>query len=418
MTVKTLFCGSDLFSYLNDFSEKLYCEKEFVHSQYSVSNRWDRICSVYSDIYDHRLNRTEDTEVLEDKIEETIKLLNKDKILRITPYEKEFLTASLYGSLAYIRSDDPSFGMLRNVNKADGRFSRIEKTYKTADSGFGSALKNIAMGMYFENSFWVGRPFGSKGDIFDGIISLDKIAFGGEISKAESNLFLIEYFADVLKDHHSSLKYSDNLFGMYPDSRFFKYLYARDLYHTGKIKKALELFRSVNGSLSDKFRPFDYESVIYEAKCHYILGEEEKAKSVIDYAAGIHDGYILDSFRNSWIYSVKIRQEAVFRVQNLPGFTGGLSDDENKRMMEVYFDHGYFRELKRLAETLSAKDAETLVLEFRTAVITGDWDTAKKTIDILKNEHEKNFESNTDRKRLELLVNITDNYIRNKKSRR
>ncbi|MBN2857635.1 MAG: hypothetical protein JXN63_04465, partial [Candidatus Delongbacteria bacterium] len=109
---------------------------------------------------------------------------------------------------------------------------------------------------------------------------------------------------------------------------------------------------------------------------------------------------------------------AVFRVQNLPGFTGGLSDDENKRMMEVYFDHGYFRELKRLAETLSAKDAETLVLEFRTAVITGDWDTAKKTIDILKNEHEKNFESNTDRKRLELLVNITDNYIRNKKSRR
>lgn len=411
----TAVSGSEFFSYFGDFTEAIYTETEFAHSQHAFSSGWDRVCGIYADIYDYRINRTGDISLLEDKIEDIIKSLKKDKIKRITPYEKEFLTASLYGSLAYIRSEDPSFGMLRNVNKATDRFTRLEKTYKTADSEFGTALSEIALGLYFENSFWISTVLRKKGDISKGIIKLNRIAFEGEISKIESNLFLIEYFADILKDHNSSVKYSENLNKIYQESRYFRYLYAKDLYHTGHIRNALKLFRSVNDSLSDRFYTFDYESIIYEAKCLYILNENDKAQNVLKYASDIHDGYILENFRNDWLYSVKIRQEAVFRIQNSPAVAQKLSDDEQKRIIAVYFDHGYFRELKRLAGAMTEKDAETLVLEFRTAVIMGEWVGAQEIIKQIKKEYERDFERNIDRKRLEILINIKDNFLRTKK---
>jgi tetratricopeptide (TPR) repeat protein len=417
-TVLCLFAalfGSDFFSYFNNYTTALYSEKEFIHSQYSVSNGWDKICGVYADIYNYRINSTGDITILNEKIEDIIKSLKRNKIKRITPYENEFLTASLYGSLAYIRSEDPSFGMLRNVDKAMDRFRDLEKTYKTTDSGFGSALSEIALGLYFENSFWVSTVFGKKGDISKGIIKLNSIAFNGDISKIESNLFLIEYFADILRDHNSSVKYSENLNKIYPGSRYFKYLYAKDLYHTGKIRSALRLFRSVNDSLSDRFYTFDYESIIYETKCLYILNENDKAQNTLKYASDIHDGFILHNLRNDWLYSVKIRQEAVFRIQNSPVIAQKLSDDEKKRIIAVYFDHGYFRELKRLTGTMTGKDAETLILEFRTAVIMNEWNKADEIMDILENKHEKNFERNIDIKRLEILINIKDNFLRTKK---
>ena len=140
-----------------------------------------------------------------------------------------------------------------------------------------------------------------------------------------------------------------------------------------------------------------------------------KAQNILKYASDIHDGYILENFRNDWLYSVKIRQEAVFRIQNSPAVARNLSDDEQKRIIAVYFDHGYFRELKRLAGTMTEKDAETLVLEFRTAVIMGEWGRAEEIIRQLKKKYEKDFERNIDKKRLEILINIKDNFLRNKK---
>jgi len=266
--------------------------------------------------------------------------------------------------------------------------------------------------MYFQDSFWVNSVLGYNGNIFKGLKDLDKTAYEGSITKIEANLFLIEYFGLILKDHNSSVRYSKNLHEINQDSKYFKYLYAKDLYHTGKIQKACALFKEINSDISDKFYAYQYDSIIYEAKCLYITGSESEADEVISYAAKIHDGYILQKFRNEWKSSVKIRQEVVFRPQYAAGIVKTtLSDDELKRTAYIYFDHGYFRETVKSIEAVKKTDPEAAVLKFRTAVVMQDWKKAERINAQLKSDFEDFFDGHPDRSRLEIMKNIVRNHL-------
>jgi hypothetical protein len=394
--------SADFFSYYAEFSQKLYQDNEIIHVPAVKSRGWDRIFSLYEQLYELRLQKETDTDDLCDEVEDVIDDIDDGVITGLSKYEKEFLSALFYGSLAYIKSSDPGLGMFRDVRRSKKLFEEMNLKYRTSDTAFGGALSEIALGMYFQNSFWVNSVLGYNGNILKGLKDLDNIAFSGEITKIEANLFLIEYFGIILKDHNSSVRYSRNLFEINQGSKYFKYLYARDLYHNGKIKQAYIIFKDINGSISDRFYAFQYESVIYEARCLYISGEIQEAEAVIKYASGIHDGYILKKFRNEWISSVRIRREIVFRPQYAYGADPALSDDELRRSAFIYFDHGFFREAARTIDAIKKPLPEVNVLKFKTAVIMQDWKRAEKIYDI----HGSEFDDDPDRARIGLLINI------------
>ena len=402
--------GADFFSYFGDFTSALYTESKFVHTQYAVSNGWDRICGVYSGLHDFRMKAETDTKKLSGEIETVIKDLNKNSIIRLSPYEKDFLTASLYGSLAYLKSDKPSLSMLRDLRKSLDLFSRLEKKYDTTDSSFGTALSEIALSVYFENSFWVRSVLRRQGDILKGIRELDNIVMNGGFAKTEAALFLTEYYSLILNDGNSSKIYTEILNKQYPGSRYFAFLYAKDLYHSGKIREALRLFRKINGSLGDRFYPFDYESVIYEVKCLFIMGDNDSATAVLEYAEIIHDGYMISLLRNEWRYSVSLRQDVIFGIHHrFATMSERMSEDEIFRTAEVLFDHGFFREVLMLISRQS-RDIRLLHIELRSNVNLGNWEESKRLM--TKLERSKNISTHSEKGRLELIRNIIDSNLR------
>lgn len=411
--VVILFClsvelvSADFFSYYGDFARSLYQDKEYIYESSVKQNGWDRVFDLYIKLYDLRLQKTVDQENLSDEIYDLIEDISDEDIKGLSNYEKDFLTASLYGSLAYIKSFDPSFSMFRNIRKSKKLFDQLNKKYKTVDTGFGSALSEIAIGMYFNGSFWVKSVLGYKGNVLKGLKQLDKIAYEGDITKIEANLFLIEYFSVILKDHNSSLRYSKNLHEINPLSKYFTYIYARDLYHTGKIIKAYQLFKDINDDPGEKFYGYQYDAIVYEARCLYIKGSFDDAEEVVKYAAKIHDGYILKKFRNEWVPSVRIRQEVVLRPQYLSNLNLSLSADELKRTALVCFDHGFFRETARILETVKKAGTDIAVLKFTTAVVMQNWNKAK----LIYEENESDFENDPDRARLDIMKNIVSNHL-------
>ena len=410
LSVLSMVSGSNFFSYFEEYTSALYTEKEFVHSQYAVSNGWDRICGVYSGLHEYRMKAETDTKRLSEDIEKLIKSLNKNSIVRLTPYEKDFLTASLYGSLAYLKSESPSLSMLRDLRRALGLFNRLENLYDIADSSFGTALSEIALSVYFENSFWVNRVVRKRGNILKGIQELDNIVMRGGFAKTEAALFLTEYYSLILNDGNSSKIYSEILYKRYPGSRYFAFLYAKDLYHSGNIREALRLFRMINGSLGERFYPFDYESLIYEIKCLYITGDNDSAAIVLEYTENIHDGYMISQLRNEWRYSVPIRQDVIFGIHHrFAKMSERMSEDEIFRTAEVLFDHGLFREVLMLISGRSS-DMKLLYIELRSNVNLGNWEESKHLMSKL--EKSKNISTHSEKGRLDLIKNIIDNNIR------
>ncbi len=400
-----LFClsaellSADFISSFREFSIKLYQDEEITFTENEKVNGWDRIFDLYIKLREFRLHKITCTGDLCDEIEIVTDDIEDGVIKGFSQYEKELLKASLYGSLAYVKSSDPSLGMFKNIRSSRKMFDKLNKKYRTADTGFGSALSEIAIGVYFNDSFWVKSVLGYKGNILKGLKQLDKIANEGDITKIEANLFLIEYFSLILKDHTSSLRYSKNLHEINPSSKYFAYIYARDLYHTGKITKAYLLFKAINEDPGEKFYGYQYDAIIYEARCLYIKGSIHEAEEVVSYAAKIHDGYILKKFKNEWVQSVLIRQEVVFRPQYQSNINLSLSTDELKRTAFVYFDHGFFRETARILETIKNTGTDIAILKFTTAVVMQNWNRAKLIFD----ENESDFENDPDRARLKIL---------------
>ncbi|HQO10298.1 MAG TPA: hypothetical protein PLK90_04220 [Clostridiales bacterium] len=394
--------SADFFSYYESFIKEMYQGKILSAEKTVKEKGWDRVSSLYKDIYELRLQKNVNKNDLECEAEKLIDDIEDGKIKDLSAYEKDLLTAVLYGSMAYIQSSDPSYSMFRNIKKSKKLFEKIQKKYNTKDSAFGSALSDISLVMYFENSFWVNSVLGYSGNITSGLKELDGIAFEGGITKTEANLFLIEYYAMILKDRRSSVKYSKNLCDLFPNSKYFKYLYAKDLYHTGKIMQALQIFRDINSDPGNEFYAYQYDAVIYEAQCLYITGSVQDAGEIEAYASKIHDGYILKKFRNEWKSTVKIRQEAIFRPQYYQNPNINLSDDEILRTCEVLFDHGFFREASNILDKIKNKDMQARILKFKTAVIMND---RKKAVQLYDSD-EDIFEEDPDRLRLEIMYNI------------
>ncbi len=372
---------------------------------------WERITDIYNGLYRFRLNKDQDTDALSDRIETLIDDIDDEKIKNLTTYENDLITAFLYGSLAYIHSGEPSYSMFSSVKKARKLFIRLSKDFKKPDSEFGTALTDIALGMYFQDSFWIRSVLGYEGKIQKGLKKLDAIAFSECMTTAEANMFLTEYYAGVLQDHRRSIKYSQNLYSVYPGSKYFAYLYARDLYHTGKVKEAYLFFKKINDGIGDEYFGFEYESVIYEAKCLFLTGSDDRAKAVLEYAENIHKGYLTDKFRNEWLFSVRLRQEAVFRPANYSGDPYSVSDDELLRKAVIYFDHGFFREAARSVENIENKTPEAFLILLRTVVNMADFTKAARIIDLLEDNYPDFMDDDPDRLRVEMIKNIVLNYM-------
>jgi hypothetical protein len=405
---------SDFSAYFAGSAAQIYTQSKTDIENIKVENKdLEKIISVYSGIYDHRLNRETDKDALSDRIENLISDLNKGRISGLNAYEKDLVTAFLYGSLAYVNSDDTSYKMFSSLRQAKKLFEKLNSEYKKQDSEFGTALSGIALALYFQDSFWIRSVFGYKGNIADGLKKLDTIAFTDCLTSAEANLFLIDYYAQILQDHKSSSKYSKNLHDLYPSSKYFSFLYAKDLYHTGKIFQASELFKKITGNVGGgKFYPFEYESIIYEAKCLYLLNEREAAAEVIRYAIGIHDGYIIEKFKNEWMSSIRMRQEVVFRAQYGGQTEANLSTDEIIRTAGILFDHGYLRELKRLIEASTMADFDLAVLNFRVNLLMDNYGRAYEILKSIESKFGKKLKKYPDLNRLMFQKNIVLNLIK------
>ncbi len=412
MFIFTSLLSSDGFSeYFEIRKAEIYTQS---HSDSMIAIKdsgWNRIFDIYNELFRYRLKKDTDTEGLLDRIETLIGDIDDGKISGLTDYENDFITAFLYGSIAYIQSEDPSYSMFSSVKKARKLFAGLSKDYKKTDSEFGSALTDIALGMYFHDSFWIRSVLGYEGDIQRGLRYLDDIAFKDCITQTEANLFLIEYYADILQDHRRSIKYSLNLVSNHPGSKYFTYLYARDLYHTGKIKEAYRIFRKINDDVGNEYFAFEYSSVIYEAKCMYITGSSDKGVEILKYAEMIHKGYLTEKFRNEWLFSVRLRQEIIFRPENFSGENFDLSDDELERKAFLYFDHGYFRETARALSNLKNKHPGSYLLNLRAAVNMSDFEKAGKIARYMEDNNSSYLKKHKDALRISILNNIINNYL-------
>ncbi len=394
------------------FSDSLYSGGTYSYSEKEVASGWNKIYDVYTDIYKFRLHADRNRDKLSDKIKELTEELNKKKVRDLNSYENDLIAALLDGSLAYINSDEPSYSMFSSVKKTRKSFNRLSKNHKKTDSEFGIALTDIALGVYFHDSFWIRSVMGYGGNIFKGLRTLDEIAFSESVTSVESCLFLIEYFSEILGDHRNSLKYSRYLQGEYPDSKYFSYLCAKDLFHTGKIKEAGILFKKINDDISEEsYYGFEYESVIYEAKCFYLLGRADKGAEVIKYAESIHSGYMTENFKDEWVFSVRMRQEIIFRPENYADTNTGISIDELERRHAVLFDHGYFRDISKYNIKSEERTPYIALIQLRAAVNISDFKKAGEILNYLENSHSGFIKKHKDRLRIKIIRNIIMNFL-------
>ncbi|MDY0017267.1 MAG: hypothetical protein RBS89_05465 [Candidatus Delongbacteria bacterium] len=402
---------ADFFSAFKFFSSDIYSAQDIVYSTEIKDSGWNRIFDIYDELFRYRLKKDTDTEVLIEKIEILIEDIEDDDIKDLKMYERDLITAFLYGSIAYIQSVEPSYSMFSPVKKARKLFQKLSSEYNRPDSDFGTALTDIALGMYLQDSFWIRTVLGYKGNIQKGLRHLDEIAFKDCITQTEANLFLIEYYADILQDHRRSIKYSQNLISNHPESKYFTYLYARDLYHTGKVKESYMFLKKLNDDIGKEYFGFEYSSVIYEAKCMYISGSADKGVEILKYAEIIHKGYLTEKFRNEWLFSVRSRQEIIYRPENFSGDNFDLSDDELERKAAIYFDHGYFRETARAVSNIKNRNPESYLLDLRAAVNMSDFEKADKIVRYMEDNSSSYFKKHKDALRISILNNIINNYL-------
>ena len=214
-------------------------------------------------------------------------------------------------------------------------------------------------------------------------------------------------------DHSASLEYTKYLNQLFLTSKYFKYLFAKDLYHTGKIDQAFNLFKEVNTDISNEYYPYEYNSLIYEIKCLYLQDREDMAVEVLSYTQSIHDGYLINEL-DEWKYTLKRRKDILYKFEklNFRDIKDITKNEHDKKLtMNVLFDHGYFNEIFTL---VNYKDKpEFLLLYFRSALILEEYKTASQLFKILESEHEDFLDDHQDIGRIIILKNILDNVLVN-----
>ncbi|MCK4980236.1 MAG: hypothetical protein KAS62_07560 [Candidatus Delongbacteria bacterium] len=400
---------ADFFNYLKNYNAKLYNTEKQLVTELSIKNRWYEVSNIYYQLYKFRLGADINIGNFEHRIDDVIDELEDDNIKGMTNAEKKTSITLLYGIKCYINSTEASIGAFSDLKRSYKLSRQLLKDFNTIDSKFSSSLISLVLAAYFEDSFWVKDILGYDGNITQSLIDLDKISNEGDLLKTEANIFLSEFYSKILFDHHSSKKYTEKLVKLYPESKYFKFFYAKDLYHTGKIDSAYKVFREVNIEITDDYYPFEYASLIYEIKCFYLKGKDEIAEEVLKYTKKIHEGYLTGKL-NKWKHSLKRRKEIIHRFEqlNFRDINDITKNDHDKSLtMNVLFDHGYFNDLFNL---INYKDKpEFLLLYFRSALILDECRAAKQLFEVLETKHEDYLEDHQDIGRIRLLKNILDN---------
>jgi len=402
---------ADFLNYFKEYSHKLYDNDKKSLSNRSTENKWYLITDIYYQLYKHRLATDINIDQVENEIDKVVYSIEDGIVKEITDYEKELMISMLYGMKCYISSTDITIGNLSDLRKSYKLSEKLKNKSKKVESLFGSALTNLVVATYFENSFWIKDVFGYEGDILESVENLKKISSEDNLFEIESSLALVEFYSKLLYDHRSSLEHTKKLNINYPESKYFKFLYAKDLFHTGKIQKAFTLFQSVNNEISKNYYPFEYSSLIYEVKCLYLLNKEYLVTDLKSYIKIIHDGYMLKQL-DKWKSSLKRRKEIIYQFEklNFRDIKEITKNEHDKKITtNILFDYGYFNELFDL---LNYNDKpEFLLLYFRTALILGEYKSAVQLFEVLEHSHEEYLDDQQDIGRIMILKNILDNRL-------
>ncbi|NOR44948.1 MAG: hypothetical protein GQ534_05120 [Candidatus Delongbacteria bacterium] len=404
---------ADFFNYLKDYNKNLYNNEKKTFSKGSLENKWYLVTDIYYNLYKYRLGSDIDVDQLEDNIDDTIDFLEDDKIKELTAYEKELIISMMYGIKCYISSTDISIGNLSDLRKSYKLSEKLYSKHKEIESSFGFHLTRLVVATYFENSFLIKDIFGYEGGISKSVENLKKIAKDDNLFMIEANITLNEFYSKIFYDHRSSARYSQKLNQLFPNSKYFKFLYAKDLYHTGKIDKAFKLFKEVNTEISNEYYPYEYNSLIYEIKCLYLQDREDFAVEVLKYAKKIHDGYLLQEL-DKWKRQLKRRKDILYRFEtlNFRDIKDITKNEHDKKLTaKILFDHGYFKELFNL--TNYRDESELLLQYFRSALILGEYKTASQLFEVLESKHEDFLDDHQDIGRIKILKNILDNISTN-----
>ncbi|MCK4979709.1 MAG: hypothetical protein KAS62_04895 [Candidatus Delongbacteria bacterium] len=404
--------SADFFDYLKDNNTKLYNNEKQLVTELSIRNHWYEISDIYYQLYKYRLGAETDIDDLEDRIDDVIDKLEDDDIKGLTDYETSMLITLLYGIKSYVNSTEVSirgFGDLKKSYKLSRQFF---KDNSTVDSKFCSSLISLVLAAYFENSFWIKDIMGYDGNVIQSLVYLNNISNEGDLLKTEASIFLSEFYSKILLDHRNSIIYTEKLKDSYQECKYFKFLYAKDLYHTGKIDSAYKLFREVDIKITNNYYPFEYVSLIYEIKCLYVKEKDEIAEEVLKYAKNIHEGYLTGNL-NKWKYSLKRRKEIIHRFEKL-NFRDiddiTKNDHDIKLTSEILFDHCYFSELTEIIN-VDNNDPDLLLLQFRSMMSLKKYKSAEQVLEILGTKHEDFLDDHEDIGRIKILKNILDNAL-------
>ncbi|MDA3884410.1 MAG: hypothetical protein PF638_02345 [Candidatus Delongbacteria bacterium] len=409
LLISAVCLPADFLNYFKEYSYKLYNNDKKLYLKRSTDNKWYLITDIYYQLYKHRLGADINIDQVENEIDEVVDSIEDGIVKEITGYEKELIISMMYGIKCYISSTDISIGNLSDLRKSYKLSEKIKNKSKKIESSFGSALTNLVVATYFENSFWIKDVFGYEGDILESVQNLKKISGEDNLFKIESSLALVEFYSKLLYDHRSSIEYTKDLNQNYPESKYFKFLYAKDLYQTGEIETAYRMFKNVNSDISKNYYPYEYSSLIYEIKCLYLLDKDYLVIDLINYTKRIHDGYLLKQL-DKWKSSLKRRKKIIYQFEEL-NFRDikdiSKNEHDKKITSHVLFDHGYFKELVSLVNY--KEEPELLLLYFRAALILGEHRTANELFEILESKHEDFLDDHPDNGRIIILKNILDN---------
>lgn len=413
LLISAVCLPADFLNYFKEYSNKLYNNDKKLYSKRSTDNKWYLITDIYYQLYKHRLATDINIDQVENEIDEVIDSIEDGIVKEITDYEKELMISMMYGIKCYISSTDISIGNLSDLRKSYKLSEKLKNKSKKIESLFGSALTNLVVATYFENSFWIKDVFGYEGNILESLENLHKISREDNLFKIESSLALVEFYSKLLYDHRSSIEYTKDLNQNYPESKYFKFLFAKDLFHTGKIQKSYTIFQSVNSDISKNYYPFEYSSLIYEIKCLYLLDKEYLVSDLISYTKRIHDGYLINEL-DKWKHSVKRRKDIIYKFEklnfrNIKDIT--RNEHDKKITANILFNYGYFNELFSLVDY--KEEPEFLLIYLKTAIILGEYKTANQLFEVLESKYEDFLDDHQDIGRILILKNILDNVLSN-----
>ena len=261
-------------------SNKIESKKKSDHLK-----NWYRISDIYSSFFQFRLSSSkEQREFLGEKIKDVIDDLDDDKVKNLTSYEIKMIKAVLYGMSAYIYVEDSFLSPYMDGKKSLGLFDELKQDYpESIDTEFGSSMSLMYKPLFFEDNFFVSSLYIEKGDLAKGLYKLDKLAFNGNVTMIESNFVLIDFYSNLLQDYNKANIYTTNLMQLSnKNNYYFSFLHAKNLFNLEQYEKALELFISINNDISNKFYPYNYNSLIYEIKCSIKLGKNIRAEEGIN----------------------------------------------------------------------------------------------------------------------------------------